>query len=170
MTELKKLSAAAIPAALVKAERYRLLNEPEQAESICEDVLAIEPGNAEATAMLILALTDQLAGGSPDRGHALARAQALAGTVASDYHRAYFRGLIAERRARALIARGGAGSRAAAGEWLRDAMQRFAEAEPLRPADDEAAILRWNACARLIARHPELAGVQDDREDPVMSE
>ena len=170
MTELKKLSPAAVPAALVKAERYRLLNEPEQAESICEDVLAIDPGNIEATAMLILALTDQLAGGSPDRGHALARAQALAGTVASEYHRAYFRGLIAERRARALIARGGAGSRAAAAEWLRDAMQRFAEAEPLRPSDDDSAILRWNACARLVARHPELATAQDDRDEPVMSE
>lgn len=170
MTELKRLSAAAIPAALVKAERYRLLNEPEQAESICEDVLAIDPANVEATAMLILALTDQLAGGSPDRGHALARAQALAGTVASEYHRAYFRGLIAERRARALIARGGAGARAAAAEWLREAMQRFAEAEPLRPADDDAAILRWNACARLVARQPELGVAQDDPEEPVMSE
>lgn len=170
MTELKRLSTSAIPAALAKAERYRLLNEPEQAESICEDVLAIDPSNAEATAMLILALTDQLAGGSPDRGHALARAQALAGTVASEYHRAYFRGLIAERRARALIARGGAGSRAAAAEWLREAMQRFAESEPLRPADDESAILRWNACARLIARHPELAAPDDDRVEPLMSE
>lgn len=170
MAELKKLSAAAIPAALVKAERYRLLNEPEQAESICEDVLAIDPDNAEAKAMLILALTDQLADGSHDRGAALARAQALASTVASEYHRAYFRGLIAERRARALLSRGGAGSRAAAGEWLREAMQRFAEAEPQRPADDDAAILRWNACARLLERHPELGVPADDGAEPVMSE
>lgn len=170
MTELKKLSPSAIPAALQKAERYRLLNEPEQAESICEDVLAIEPANAEATAMLILALTDQLGTGSHDRAQALNRALALAGTVASEYHRAYFRGLIAERRARALIARGGAGSRAAAGEWVREAMARFAEAEPLRPGDDESAILRWNACARLIERHPELAEVSVDDTGPVMSE
>lgn len=170
MAELKKLSAAAIPAALQKAERYRLLNEPEQAESICEDVLAIDPGNDEATAMLILALTDQLADGSPDRGHTLTRAQALASTVASGYHRAYFRGLIAERRARALLARGGAGSRQAAGEWLRDAMRCFAEAEPQRPPDDDAAILRWNACARLIDKHHELAEPADDRTEPLMSE
>lgn len=170
MSELKKLSVAAIPAALQKAERYRLLNEPEQAESICEDVLTIDPENAEAKAMLILALSDQLADGSPDRGEALARAQALAASVASEYHRAYFRGLIAERRARALIARGGAGSRAAAGEWLREAMQRFAEAEPQRPADDDSSILRWNACQRLLDRHKELAETGHDRADPVMSE
>ena len=168
--ELKRLSPAAIPAALAKAERYRLLNEPEQAESICEDVLAIDAGNVEAMSMLILALTDQLADGSPDRGQALARAQELAATVASEYHRAYFRGLIAERRARALIARGGAGSRAAAGEWVREAMERFAEAEPMRPPDDDSAILRWNACARLLERHPELAPVPEERPEPLMSE
>ena len=59
MAELKKLSAAAIPAALVKAERYRLLNEPEEAESICLDVLAVDPANQKALIMLLLALTDQ---------------------------------------------------------------------------------------------------------------
>jgi hypothetical protein len=90
--------------------------------------------------------------------------------VASEYHRAYFRGLIAERRARALIARGGAGSRAAAAEWLREATQRFAEAEPLRPSGDESAILRWNACVRLMTRHPELAATADERDEPLMSE
>ena len=168
--ELKRLSPAAIPGALAKAERYRLLNEPEQAESICEDVLAVDPGNVEAKAMLILALTDQLADGSPDRGQAVTRAQALAASVASEYHRTYFRGLIAERRARALLARGGAGSRAAAGEGLREAMQRFAEAEPQRPQDDDSAILRWNACARLLQKHPELAAPADDPTEPLMSE
>lgn len=168
--ELKRLSPSAIAAALVKAERYRLLNEPEQAESICEDVLAIDPGNHEAIAMLILALTDQLADGSPDHGEALAKAQSLASTVASEYQRAYFRGLIAERRARALLARGGAGSRAAAAEWVREAMERFAEAEPIRPADDDSAILRWNACVRLMRRHPELGAVSEERAEPLMSE
>ena len=168
--QLKQLSAAAIPAALAKAERYRLLNEPEQAESICEDVLAVDPANDEAKAMLILSLTDQLADGSHDRGQALARAQALASTVGSEYHRAYFRGLIAERRARALLARGGAGARAQAGEWLREAMECFAEAEPMRPADDDAAILRWNACARLLQRHPDLTERAAEHSEPLMSE
>ena len=97
MSELKKLSPAAIPAALAKAERYRLLNEAEQAESICEDVLAVDPGNGDATIMLVLALSDQLADVSHDQGPALARAQALASELPSGYDRAYYLGLIAER-------------------------------------------------------------------------
>ena len=43
MFELKRLSADAIPAALEKALRYRLLNDPAEAESICHDVLRIVP-------------------------------------------------------------------------------------------------------------------------------
>src|SRR5207249_1151682 len=57
--ELKKLSKAAIPAALERAERYRLLNEPALAESICQDILVAEPDNRQAIALLILALSDQ---------------------------------------------------------------------------------------------------------------
>ena len=59
MFELKTLSPEGVPAALEKALRYRMLNEPEQAESICEDVLRLEPDNQEALVMLILALTDR---------------------------------------------------------------------------------------------------------------
>ena len=44
----KPLSPEPCPAALAKAERYRLLNEPGEAESICLDVLAVEPDNQEA--------------------------------------------------------------------------------------------------------------------------
>lgn len=170
MTELKRLSAAAIPAALAKAERYRLLGEAEQAESICEDVLAVDPGNGQAKVMLLLALSDQLADVSHDQGPALSRAQALAGELPSAYDRAYYLGLIAERRARAVLARGGAGARLHAGEWLREAMGHFADAETARPAGDDSAILRWNACARLMARHPELATAADHGTEPVMSE
>ena len=61
MSELKKLSKEAIPAALEKAERYRLLNEPGEAESICLDILAIDPENQRAIIMLLLALTVALA-------------------------------------------------------------------------------------------------------------
>lgn len=154
--ELKRLSPAAIPAALAKAERYRLLNEPEQAESICEDVLAADPSNRDARISLVLALSDQLGDRSHDAGPLLARAQELARALESPYERAYCLGLLAERRARAVLARGGAGAHAHAGEWLREAMGHFAEAEPLRPSDDDAAILRWNACARLMRAHPAL--------------
>jgi len=48
MAELKRLHKDAIPAALEKAERYRLLNEPGEAESICLDILAVDPDNQRA--------------------------------------------------------------------------------------------------------------------------
>jgi hypothetical protein len=51
MYELKPLSREAIPAALEKAYRYRLLNEPLEAESICRDILEADPENQEATVM-----------------------------------------------------------------------------------------------------------------------
>ena len=57
--ELKTLHAEALPRALEKAERYRLLNEPSEAESICLDVLAIDRDNQAALVTLLLALTDQ---------------------------------------------------------------------------------------------------------------
>ncbi len=59
MFELKRLSEDAIPAALERALRYRLLNEPAEAESICHDVLRIDPENQEALVLLLLALTDR---------------------------------------------------------------------------------------------------------------
>src|SRR6266436_320626 len=55
MFELKRLSLEAVPAALERALRYRLLNEPAEAESICHDVLEIDPENQEALVMLLLA-------------------------------------------------------------------------------------------------------------------
>lgn len=51
-----------IPEALQKAERYRLLNEPRLAESICQDILDIEPDNRKAIITMLLAITDQFVG------------------------------------------------------------------------------------------------------------
>ena len=66
MFTLKPIDPAAVPAALQQAERYRLLNEPEEAESICLDVLAVEPDNQQALVMLLLSLTDQFVTGAAD--------------------------------------------------------------------------------------------------------
>ena len=57
--ELKTLSPDAVSRALAKAERYRLLNERVEAESICLDALQIDPENNEARVTLLLAVTDQ---------------------------------------------------------------------------------------------------------------
>ncbi len=45
MYELKPLLKTAVPAALEKANHYRLLNEAVEAESICLDIIEIEPDN-----------------------------------------------------------------------------------------------------------------------------
>lgn len=150
MFELKPLHADSIPAALEKAMRYRLLNEPWQAESICEDILALEPENQEALVTLILALTDQF---GRKRGADPSAPRAVLPRLESEYAQAYYAGIIAERRAKAHLARGGPGAGAAAYEALRQAMEHYAEAEKLRPAGNDDAILRWNTCVRIFQRN-----------------
>src|SRR5207244_13124460 len=98
--KLKVLRATAIPAALDRAERYRLLNEPTQAESICLDILGADPQNQQALILLLLALTDQFGA-----SQAVARASALLPRLTDDYHRAYYQGIVYERQARAQLQR-----------------------------------------------------------------
>ena len=97
--QLKAMTSEAVPRALAKAETYRLLNEPGQAESICLDALEIEPDNQEALATLLLALTDQF----EEAPSASSRAWELVSRLRDDYERAYFTGIIFERRARAQL-------------------------------------------------------------------
>ena len=152
MIDLKPLSTTAIPAALAKAERYRLLNEPDQAESICLDILAVDPDNHDALVMLLLALTDQF-----DDAEASSRAARAVGEVAlrlrDEYQRSYYAGIICERRGRSHLRLGGFAS--AAVEWLREAMSYYERAERLRPSGNDDAVLRWNACARMLMTLPE---------------
>lgn len=158
MHELKALSRDAVESALAKAERYRFLNEPGEAESICLDVLAVDPGNQLAHVTLLLALTDQFEAWPAAHD----RARAILANLASDYDRAYYAGIIAERRAKAQLARGGAGSSVGAHDWLAEAMRHFDRADALRPAGNDDARLRWNACARFLDRHPQLRPSTDE--------
>ena len=109
MIELKRISQAALPAALAKAERYRLLNEPEQAESICRDVLAVEPTNQTALVTLLLALTDQFGASSTT---SVRRAEEVLAQIGDEYQRIYYAGIIRERWALALLAGGDPGRQA----------------------------------------------------------
>jgi hypothetical protein len=165
MFELKPLSPAAIPAALAKAERYRLLNEPAQSQSICEDVLRAEPANHQALVTLILALSDDF---PHHHGRTAARALELVSQLPTEYERWYYGGLVAERRGRALIDQPGPGARAAA-EWLQEAMHAYERAEALRPPDNDEARLRWNACARVFNAKPDLLQ-RDETPAAVISE
>jgi hypothetical protein len=150
--DLKPLSKDAVPAALAKAERYRLLNEPGEARSICLDVLQADPGNQEAMVMLLLALTDQFPHDASSR--AVAHAGELAAALADEYDRAYYLGIIRERLGKSVLERDRYGAAATAAEWLRDAMTFYERAEALRPAHNDDSLLRWNACARLLMELP----------------
>ncbi|HYT73698.1 MAG TPA: hypothetical protein VEL79_03020 [Vicinamibacterales bacterium] len=168
MYDLKPLSRDAVPAALAKAERYRLLNEPTEAESICLDVLQIEPDNQEALIMLILALTDQFPQTAPASRTAPSRATDLLAQLSDDYDREYYAGIIRERRAKAVLHRDSYASTATAVEWLREAMASYERAEAIRPAHNDDAVLRWNACARLLHQLPDTQ--PDTREEPIQLE
>jgi hypothetical protein len=147
MFELKLLSKDAIPAALEKALRYRLLNDPAEAESICHDVLRIDPDNQQASVILLLALTDRFG-----EGYAVGvtQAQEVLSHLKDAYERAYYAGIISERRAKAQLSQGHPGSGHDAYELLREAMAWFEKAEALRPAKNDDPLLHWNTCARLI--------------------
>jgi len=148
--ELKPITQEGIPAALQKAERYRLLNESSAAESICLDVLEIDPTNQEALISLLLSITDQFSEEASDGVH---RARAVVPRIVDEYERIYYSGIICERRARAHLHRGALGAGEVAAEWLRQAMAYYEEAEAMRPAGNDEAILRWNTCVRTLAKH-----------------
>ena len=151
MFSLKPIDPGAVPKALEKAERYRLLNEPEEAESICLDVLAIEPQHQPALVMLLLSLSDQFRTGSLDSAYT--RAQALLPELQDEYARLYYAGILCERRGSAHLDRGGLGSRALAYTWLHEAMGWYEKAEVVRPSHNDDALLRWNTCVRIIGKH-----------------
>jgi hypothetical protein len=160
MVALRKISADAIPAALEKARCYRYLKEPAEAESICRDVLEIEPDHEAALTTLLLALTDQF--GRQLEPH-FSEARSVLSRLKSEHCRAYYEGVVCERRGKAHFHRGEPGSASLAYEWLNQAMQHYDHAIALRLSGHDDAILRWNACARLLQRHPELKPARDSQ-------
>lgn len=166
MFALKPISHDSVSGALAKAERYRLLNEPGEAESICRDILDIEPDNHQALVSLILALTDQI----PDHPSVFGAALAAIGRFDSAYDRAYYAGIAWERRAKARYRGDIHGAHHHVYEWIVGALDLFAEAERLRAAGNDDAILRWNACVRFLAAHKELAPYAAETPEPMISE
>jgi hypothetical protein len=143
-----------------------LLNEPGEAESICCDILGIEPRNQPALISLLLALTDQIG----QESRAFSDAMAIVDRVESPYDRAYYAGIVWERRAKAHNNGGRLGANHYVYEWLVNAMKFFEEAERLRPAGNDDAVLRWNACARYLGLHRELAPAAEERPEPIFAE
>jgi hypothetical protein len=132
--ELKSLHKDAIPSALAKAERYRLLHEPfGQAYKVRE-------------------------------------AKDVIPQLKDEYERAYYSGIVSERRAQALLHQSRHASGSAIYDWLREAMDFYEKAEAIRPPANDDALLRWNTCARLLTRNPHLQPGPRERSEPIMSE
>jgi tetratricopeptide (TPR) repeat protein len=146
--QLKTISKAGIPEAISKAELYRSLNEPEEAESICRDILAVEPEHQLAIRLLGLAITDQFCGDASDRHGEAGR---LFQRLESNYERLYYTGLLHERRAKAQMRMGR--PLHSLTPLFAEAMRCFAEAEMIHPPENDDAVLRWNRCARLLQSH-----------------
>ena len=159
MFELERISKESVPAALEKAERYRLLNEPLQAESICLDILEVDSENQKALIILLLALSDQFTSGNPSE---LAQARELLPRLHDAYERDYYAGILSERRATALVEQGGGQRGYAAYNLYREAMDWYEKARKLAPSDVDDSILRWNTCVRLIDKHPHVRPAPDD--------
>lgn len=155
----KPITKDGIPAALRKAERYRVINDPTSAESICLDVLAVSPDNQQALVALLLAITDQF-GQAPTEG--VRRAREVLPRLQDEYKRAYYAGIICERCAKAQLRSGAPKSGEMAYQWLREAMSWYEKAEAQRPSGNDEAILRWNTCGRLLARYPHLRPETDE--------
>jgi hypothetical protein len=147
--ELKTISKAGIPEAISKAELYRSLNEPEEAESICRDILAVEPEHQLALRLLGLSITDQFCGDASDRHR---EAESLFQGLTANYERLYYTGLLHERRAKAQLR---------VGRPLHTLVPLFAEA---MRCFGEAEMIQWNRCARLLQNHP---GCHEEKESDV---
>lgn len=167
MFALKPMTRSGISPALAKAERYRLLNEPEGAESICLDILELEPDNPQALIILLLSRTDQIALGFAG---AVAKAREVVPRLREGYEQAYYSGIIHERRGHAQMLSPSIGASALAHDWFIEAMQCYERAEALRPPGNDDAVLRWNTCARVLNAHPELSPRASEREAVVLDD
>jgi hypothetical protein len=149
--ELKSISEQSIPDALARVERYRLLNEPILAESICLDILAVVPSHQQALISLLLARTDQFSSNVNAKA-----AQEVLSQITGDYERAYYAGILWERLGHARIRQSNRGEAAAAYHALREAMAHYERAASFSVPGNEDATLRWNTCARVIMQNPHI--------------
>ncbi len=163
MSELKKLNINAIPKALERAMRYRLLNEPFQTESICRDILAVDADNQDARVILVLAMTDQF---GQEKSPSLATVEDELRHLTDNYKQTYYTGIAFERRAIASIRSNRILDTGNAYDVLQKAMEYYQKAEDIQPENNNDAIVRWNACIRLIDRHNLKPAPEEDKFQP----
>ena len=165
MFQLKPLVKDSIPKALIKAKHYRLLNEPWQAESICRDILQVEPENQTALFYLILAISDQFMTGELS---AKSEAIKLCARLTNPYEQKYYRGILEERLGKAALKRSTPRAKYIAYEYYRKAMKLYEEAEEIHPEKNHDVVLRWNACVRRIQESNLEPSPDEDRMQPFL--
>ena len=158
---MKRLPRASLEAALAKAEHYRDLNQPEEAESICRDVLDVDASSQRAWKLLGLALTDRL---PTHKVGLLEQAVEAFERLSDEYERVYHLGVAWERAAKAHLERNEAHNAVIAFEH---ALKLYETAGNMKPESADP-IVRWNRCVRLLSEHPALlAAMKAPREDQV---
>lgn len=157
--ELKRLSPDALEAAHARGRHYRHLNQPYLAESIYRDILEVAPDDEGARIGLIMALCDAF---QSETAHPVTEVVRMAHELEDDYARAYYSGLVCERKAEAHLVKGGPMSGALAYDWLCRAMEHYTDAEPLRPEGNDDALLRWNTCARILNKRSDVKPRPED--------
>ena len=165
MYALKPIAREDISSALERAERYRLMNEPKAAESICLDVLEIDPKNQEALKVILLALSEQF---KQRLYPAYEGAVDALNKLSDEYSKAFYNGIILERRAKAHLAKEGFGAGRIAYGWFSKAMKCYEQAMELRPPGNPDAILRWNTCARFIMENREIRPAPSDETESML--
>ena len=166
---LKNISRAGIAEANAKAERYRFLNQPQESESICLDILAIEPNDQLALRNLGLAITDQFVGKPTDR---YADAENAFSKLNNPYEKLYYTGIMLERQAKCQLRTGQLPHTLLV--IFEDAMRAFEKAAAIRPPANDDAILHWNSCVRVLQSredwrrdHQDLEGIDAGDSTPM---
>ena len=150
MYQLKRLEHRNLAAAIEMAEHYRALNEPEEAESICRDVLEVDSNHQVALRILGLALTDEFL---KTRTKNFEEARTVFSRLTSEYERMYYTGIAWERAGKAHLE---LGEHHNALSCLEHALEQYEEAERIGSKDLPDPVLRWNRCVRVLKEHPEL--------------
>jgi len=153
------LSVIWISSGQTSVQHYRYLNQAEEAESICRDILAADPENQMALRQLGLAITDQFSGVTSDRFN---EAHSSFEKLTDAYERSYYLGIVNERRAKAQLQAGHRSHTLRAS--FESALHFYEEAEKVRPKGNDDALLRWNRCLRLMQGIPDLSGEQEEFE------
>lgn len=159
MFELKQISKEAIPAALERAERYRLMKEPGNAESICYDILNVDPDNQQVPIILLLVLSEQF---ESSLYPSYDKAKEFLQRIRDKYQRSFYEGIIYERRAKSHMKQRSPGSGYMAYGWFQKALKCYEDAIEIRPDGNDDAIMRWNACARIVMQISEVRPEPED--------